>query len=179
MHNYEQATAFTSIQAPQMVTILHHVVLRGLTNLLRCADPRRTKRTVQYRNPEDVWQYIGGGKRLAVQWTSWLSHTRPHPPTLEELQMDMARQQRVQYNVALIEARDREEALRLQQELATPALGRSEEHAPTNATPLQETQHSPEVDAATEPKNSLPKIGTSQDAYEPESWTPRPRTRRG
>jgi hypothetical protein len=28
------------------------------------ADPRRTKRTVQYKDPEDVWNYIGRGKRL-------------------------------------------------------------------------------------------------------------------
>lgn len=34
-------------------------------SLLSYIDPERTKRTVQYRNPEDVWNYIGGGKRLA------------------------------------------------------------------------------------------------------------------
>ncbi|KAF9485022.1 hypothetical protein BDN70DRAFT_871713 [Pholiota conissans] len=73
-------------------------------------DSAITKRTVQYSNPEDVWKYIGGGKRLPIQWSAWLTHTRLHPPTLEELSADMVRQQRVRANVALIEARDRAEA---------------------------------------------------------------------
>ncbi|KAF8631343.1 hypothetical protein AX15_002455 [Amanita polypyramis BW_CC] len=76
------------------------------------SDPRRTKRMVQYRHPDDMWEYIGGGRRLSVQWTSWLTHTRFHPPTLEELQVDLERQQRVKADAALIEARDNENRVR-------------------------------------------------------------------
>jgi len=69
--------------------------------------------------------YTGGGKRLPIQWSAWLAHTRPHPPTIEELQADVARQQRVLANVALIEARDRaeeQERMKLRQEDAHLAL---------------------------------------------------------
>lgn len=32
-------------------------------------DPSRTKRTVQYDNPDDMWKYIGNGKRLpGISW---------------------------------------------------------------------------------------------------------------
>ncbi|KAG8747215.1 hypothetical protein FRC10_001831 [Ceratobasidium sp. 414] len=50
---------------------------------------------------------------ILVQWTSWLSHTRPDPPTLQELQADILRRQRLQQNVRAIEAREREERARL------------------------------------------------------------------
>ncbi|KAK2464556.1 hypothetical protein APHAL10511_003414 [Amanita phalloides] len=76
-------------------------------------DTRRTRRAVQYSYPDDVWDYIGGGKRLPVQWSSWLTHTRQYPPTLEELHADYARQQRVNMNAAIIEARDNESRAKL------------------------------------------------------------------
>jgi len=75
-----------------------------------------------------MWKYTGGGKRLPIQWSAWLAHTRPHPPTIEELQADIARQQRVLANVALIEARDRaeeQERLRIRQEDTQKALQRA------------------------------------------------------
>ncbi|EGN92908.1 hypothetical protein SERLA73DRAFT_190524 [Serpula lacrymans var. lacrymans S7.3] len=93
-------------------------------------DPLRTKRSVKYRNPDDMWHYIGGGRRLPVQWSTWLTHTRPNPPTievrlgfddectcldasgLEELHFDLARQQRVVLNAAILEAKDRDERAR-------------------------------------------------------------------
>ncbi|KAG6811850.1 hypothetical protein H0H92_005583, partial [Tricholoma furcatifolium] len=146
-------------------------------------DPRRTRRTVEYQNPDDVWQYIGGGKRLAtfilirgtaVQWSAWLSHTRQYPPTLEELQLDAAKQQRVQLNVALIEAREREEKaemLRIQQQHDQQMLKASIE-------PQKEVTQQPQ-DAPAETKSSLPKMGTGADSYEPEAWSPRIRTRGG
>ncbi|KAJ8693652.1 hypothetical protein PTI98_008632 [Pleurotus ostreatus] len=76
----------------------------------------RTRRSVKYYKEDDMWLYVGGQKRLAVQWSSWLSHTRAHPPTIEELQADVLRQQKVQHNAALIEAKEqheRQEALRI------------------------------------------------------------------
>ncbi|KAG5635307.1 hypothetical protein H0H81_011767 [Sphagnurus paluster] len=159
-------------------------------------DARRTKRTVQYKNPEDVWQYIGGGKRLpgvlrsstyltgltsAVQWSSWLSHTRVQPPTLEELQTDLARQQRVLSNVAVIEARDREERAQMlrvhtkaddarkpAEAIPPPQMKRELEAQHTQASSINE--HPPQ------PDNPLPKMPGS-DAYQPEAWAPRARMR--
>ncbi len=68
-----------------------------------------------------------------VQWVSWLSHTRPDPPTFEvrrhvsksgyiifttllpfqELRADLERRRRVLHNVAVLEARDQEERARI------------------------------------------------------------------
>ncbi|TFY69320.1 hypothetical protein EVG20_g3206 [Dentipellis fragilis] len=74
-------------------------------------DPRRTKRRVKYKDYEDVWAYVSGSRRIPVQWTSWLTHTRHHPPTLEELRVDIARQRRVLANAAVIDARVKKSAL--------------------------------------------------------------------
>ncbi|KAF8997289.1 hypothetical protein BDQ17DRAFT_1248764, partial [Cyathus striatus] len=57
--------------------------------------------------------------------SSWLTHTRPHPPTLKELQVDIQRQLRVLTNAAMIETRAREEQeqmARLRAELQRGAL---------------------------------------------------------
>ncbi|KAH6917968.1 hypothetical protein BKA70DRAFT_1087568 [Coprinopsis sp. MPI-PUGE-AT-0042] len=74
----------------------------------------RPKRTIVYRREEDMWDYIGGGKRLPAQWAAWMSHTRILPPTLEA-KADVQRQMRVKYNASLIEAKDREESEQLRQ----------------------------------------------------------------
>ncbi|KAI0078377.1 hypothetical protein K474DRAFT_1706590 [Panus rudis PR-1116 ss-1] len=79
----------------------------------------RTKRVVKYRSDYDMWTYIASGKRLPVQWTSWLSHTRSHPPTIEELLADLERQRRIREKVAMIEARDRE--LKAAEQLSAPS----------------------------------------------------------
>ncbi|KJA18426.1 hypothetical protein HYPSUDRAFT_118544, partial [Hypholoma sublateritium FD-334 SS-4] len=74
-----------------------------------------TKRTVQYFEEEEVWRYISGGKRLPIQWSAWLTHTRKEPPTIEELEADIRRQLRLSANVARIEARDAAEAAQMLQ----------------------------------------------------------------
>ncbi|KAF9051545.1 hypothetical protein BJ165DRAFT_895817 [Panaeolus papilionaceus] len=128
-------------------------------------DPGRTKRSVQYRIPEESWRYIGGGKRLPVQWTAWLTHTRQNPPTVEELEADQTRMQRLQVNVAAIEARDRaeaEERRRMRQADAKqaiedaaervvqqsfvdqPRVDLTQEAQPTSASASANLTHSPE-----------------------------------
>ncbi|KAF4564664.1 hypothetical protein EYR36_002602 [Pleurotus pulmonarius] len=99
-------------------------------------NPSRTRRSVKYYKEDDMWLYVGGQKRLAVQWSSWLSHTRAHPPTIEELQADVLRQQKVQHNAALIEAKEqheREEALRIGGGVP-PAISDSDHRAEAHAT---------------------------------------------
>ncbi|KAK0470498.1 hypothetical protein IW261DRAFT_1676410 [Armillaria novae-zelandiae] len=144
-------------------------------------EARRTKRTVKYRN-DDMWLYIGGPKRLPVQWSAWLSHTRQNPPTLQELQIDLARQERVLRNAALIEARDREEHLRMSSGLEPGAISQAsdtplelpQEHSGETASSVSSPPPIPareESDA-----KSLPTM-PSQDKYEPEPWTPKARLR--
>ncbi|KXN84063.1 hypothetical protein AN958_00513 [Leucoagaricus sp. SymC.cos] len=141
-------------------------------------DPRRTKRTVQYKEPEDVWNYIGGGKRLPAQWNMWLSHTRKHPPTLEELQQDLERQRQVLANAALIEARDleeRQERLRIEQSLKAENAKRTRIEQPQ--IPSQQSP-TPDHDAP-ESRKAAPKQDSSPTADEPESWSPQTLRRRG
>ncbi|TRM63583.1 hypothetical protein BD626DRAFT_494735 [Schizophyllum amplum] len=89
----------------------------------------RTSRSIRYKSDEDQYAYMSRQKNLPVQWTAWLSHTRPNPPTLEELQADFERQRRLQMKVAMIEAR--EQAERAQQELLPEP--QSQSPSPPNA----------------------------------------------
>ncbi|GJE85502.1 hypothetical protein PsYK624_015810 [Phanerochaete sordida] len=97
----------------------------------------RPKRVVKYGEGRDMWTYIAGDKRLAVQWTSWLSHTRIHPPSLDELTSDIERQNRLRLKVALIEARDREQRLRVAASTPSPNLTSE----PVSTTDASATQH--------------------------------------
>ncbi|EKM76764.1 hypothetical protein AGABI1DRAFT_115638, partial [Agaricus bisporus var. burnettii JB137-S8] len=136
-------------------------------------DPRRTKRTIEYKDEEDVWNYIGGGKRLPVQWSMWLSHTRPHPSTVEELQQDAERQRRVLANAALIDARDAKERLarlQLEQSLQDENMKRAQ-------IPQPELEHdTSQPISAQENKNTASPSrteGLPQVDIETESWSPK------
>ncbi|EAU89447.2 hypothetical protein CC1G_07673 [Coprinopsis cinerea okayama7 len=158
----------------------------------------RPKRTVVYRREEDMWDYIGGTKRLPIQWSAWLSHTRPNPPTIEELEADLQRQIRVKYNASLIEAKDREEAeqrrrlqaeghaeaLRIQQgrgqtevEGEPPVLASAFEKTETGKAESQNTASSkPQPSKTTDPDNPW---AAADAPVETQSWTPKFRSRGG
>lgn len=57
-----------------------------------------------------------------MQWNSWLRRTRRHPPSLEELQIDVVRQLSVQSNVTRLAIEYKEEKLRGIEPPATPSL---------------------------------------------------------
>ncbi|KAF5389658.1 hypothetical protein D9757_004114 [Collybiopsis confluens] len=157
-------------------------------NPLSSAGYSRTKRSVKYRHPDDMWNYIGGSKRLPIQWSAWLAHTRVGPPTIQELQMDLSRQQRVQENAALIEASFQQERAQMRllesnqsdvrsEEMPSisTADSRSSEVAP-KMLPLT-TENTPSASDARQRASSLPKTGS--DEYQPESWTPKLGVKRG
>ncbi|KAI0823005.1 hypothetical protein BC628DRAFT_633514 [Trametes gibbosa] len=154
----------------------------------------RTKRVVKYAEGRDMWAYVGGKKRLAIQWTSWLTHTRHHAPTLEELHADLERQRRVLFNAALIEARDREEAARIaaSQQIDTPdhfqAPSEQVNEAPKDVVApaiMSEQLHAPEasqVGAGVEgPQPHAEQWSPWKPPLsdEPHSWQPRASVRRG
>ncbi|KIP12155.1 hypothetical protein PHLGIDRAFT_124328, partial [Phlebiopsis gigantea 11061_1 CR5-6] len=93
----------------------------------------RPKRIVKYREGFDMWTYIAGERRLPVQWTSWLTHTRIYPPSLEELAADLERQKRVQLRAAMIEARDQEEMAQITASTSM-AMASMHANAPTSVT---------------------------------------------
>ncbi|KAH8101118.1 hypothetical protein BXZ70DRAFT_934511 [Cristinia sonorae] len=131
----------------------------------------RSKRVVKYRRGYDMWTYVAGGKRLPVQWSAWLTHTRPHPPTLEELYADLERQRRVLAGAAMIEAREREAAATAQlaepTQTSLPSLRTSESRTPEEARLATE-----EIDTTWQGKeNPFAKIPKGAD--EPQAWAPR------
>lgn len=119
---------------------------------------------------------------------------------IQELHADVVRQQRVRANVELIEAREREERAEVQRlnaigasthsaipqptepqaqaleptpiPILTPTLNSSTTPPPTMAP--NDVQH---PSARSKLANTLPKVPSSSDAYEPQSWTPRARGR--
>ncbi|KAJ3746744.1 hypothetical protein DFH05DRAFT_977246 [Lentinula detonsa] len=166
------------------------------SNPLSNAGYSRSKRSVTYRNQDDMWNYIGGSKRLPT-------HTRTNPPSVQELQMDLIRQHRVQHNAALIEASFQQE--RAQLRLQDGASSTSSEFQPSqiqdplsNSTANSASSSSPSLapkvspappseskaipnpessPGAHRPATSLPKTGS--DEWQPESWAPKLRIRRG
>ncbi|KAI0763101.1 hypothetical protein BD413DRAFT_606786 [Trametes elegans] len=154
-------------------------------------DPSRTKRVVKYAQGRDMWAYIGGRRRLAVQWTAWLTHTRHHPPSLEELQADLERQRRLMLNVARIEARDREEAARIaaiQQNITRPLVAPPsdssvvDDSAQASPQPQKRVPTSPPAEpgpAQREPPADQPSPWKPPPSDEPHSWQPRASVRRG
>uniref|UniRef100_A0ABQ0M738 NADH dehydrogenase [ubiquinone] 1 alpha subcomplex subunit n=1 Tax=Mycena chlorophos TaxID=658473 RepID=A0ABQ0M738_MYCCL len=128
-------------------------------------DDPRPRRSVKYRTSDDMYKYIGGQRRLAVQWSAWLTHTRRDPPTLEELQADLIRQDRLRHNVALLDARDRQEdQLRLAEFRSTP-------QTQVELRPPASPEPAPVLPQAQRPPSSHPPPG------QPDSWMPAARGR--
>lgn len=139
----------------------------------------------------------------AVQWSSWLTHTRPNPPTVEvgqsfdvveisscwlilrkfiviqELQADLARQQRVKINAAILEAKDQEERVK-KARLAAPSLHSETERHPPSASqnaPMNQKLGRPERDQRPEQQTRDPWAEALEGSDEPRSWTPTARRR--
>jgi len=121
-----------------------------------------------------------------VQWSSWLTHTRHFPPTLDELQVDLTRQQRVQANVKLIEAREQQERIEMQRLDAGGILNDPSDSSSSQALQqppslLHERPQAPDDTQIPSVKsgegNTLPKMPSTSDAYEPQTWAPRARGR--
>ncbi|KAF8843815.1 hypothetical protein BDN67DRAFT_896257 [Paxillus ammoniavirescens] len=135
----------------------------------------RPKRTVQYKRNDDMWAYIASGRRLPVQWNAWLTHTRHNPPTIEELQADLARQRRVEINAAILGARDKEE-----RERTARLAGASHLRIPET---LDQACHQPSEAPATMPDKPLgsqvrdPWAEVKKGPDEPQSWAPVARRR--
>ncbi|GAA5867298.1 hypothetical protein JCM8547_003153 [Rhodosporidiobolus lusitaniae] len=72
---------------------------------------RWNKRYVEYAETRPLSDY--DFETIPVQWSSWLRRTRRDPPTLQELQTDLARQIRLQENVHRLEQEYKAEKLRL------------------------------------------------------------------
>ena len=79
-------------------------------------------------------------EELPVEWQSWLRHTRPHPPSEEEVAALEARRQQVAQRVAVLEARDKEEvaALEAREEGAAAVLEEAAGWSPPSGEPRRQ-----------------------------------------
>ncbi|KAG1812368.1 hypothetical protein EV424DRAFT_102604 [Suillus variegatus] len=132
------------------------------------ANNGRSKRTVKYRKNEDMWAYVASGKRLPVQWSAWLTHTRPDPPGIEELQADLARQQRVKLNAAILEARD--EAERANRERLEAPSHHSAADTQSQNVSRDERLEPPESDRRPKTQTRDPWAEALSGSDEPRSW---------
>ncbi|KAG0704902.1 hypothetical protein DFH29DRAFT_909082 [Suillus ampliporus] len=142
------------------------------------ANPGRSKRTVKYRKNEDMWAYVASGRRLPVQWSAWLTHTRSDPPTIEELQKDLARQQRVKINAAILEAKDQAEKANAARVAAPSHHSEIETQSPSASqnVPMDQKLKPLESD---QPKSQTrdPWAEALKGSDEPRSWMPVARRR--
>ncbi|KAI0090342.1 hypothetical protein BDY19DRAFT_992545 [Irpex rosettiformis] len=152
---------------------LHHIVAYSI-------DFGRQKRVVKYRRGQDMWTYIAGDKRLPVQWTSWLTHTRIHPPTLEELHADLVRQEHIRQRVALLEATEMDTIRSVSGDSTSLPNSRDSDMqtvdaATTRGQPVGDHQEAlPDVEKSS-PELVFPSQSLPSD--EPEAWVPRTQRR--
>jgi NADH dehydrogenase [ubiquinone] 1 alpha subcomplex assembly factor 2 len=100
----------------------------------------------------------------------------------KELQMDLARQQRVLANVALIEARDQEEhAQMLRLNAAAPAAPVPNNTIQGKSPPLDESLQAPADSPSPDARlsNQRQQLHSRPEPYAPQSWVPRARSRGG
>ncbi|KAF9653533.1 hypothetical protein BDM02DRAFT_3107441 [Thelephora ganbajun] len=125
---------------------------------------------------------------MIAQWTAWLSHTRQHHPTIQELTADVARIEQTQRNAAVLEAKAAEEraqllALRVARPVDSPETPVQAITEPTEERIDPAIVNSQELREkfAKEQAERLQK-GSSlwkPDTDEAEGWTPRAARRRG
>ncbi|EIN08402.1 hypothetical protein PUNSTDRAFT_120776 [Punctularia strigosozonata HHB-11173 SS5] len=135
--------------------------------------PERPKRMVKYKDSGSMLNW----NTLPVQWQMWMTHTRRNPPTIEELQADLVRRERVARNVALLEQSRREEASRLAQ---SSDLQLSVEAPKSQQTPPTRNQIPDEVnvkEAAAPSPNPWKAMVPGSD--QPQPWSPRAVNRGG
>ncbi|KAK9898476.1 hypothetical protein P389DRAFT_193510 [Cystobasidium minutum MCA 4210] len=114
-------------------------------------NPNSSKRTIDYRVKRDWADYQF--QSMPAQWNAWMRRTRQDPPTIEELQKDVARQERLKQNVALLDQAYAEERAQLAAEAERVAQldapkrnqGESSEETSSQQTPPYPSQENPAV----------------------------------
>ncbi|KAF2744635.1 hypothetical protein M011DRAFT_470235 [Sporormia fimetaria CBS 119925] len=152
---------------------------------------RRILQPRQFTHHSDV--------KIAPQWQQWLRHTRIEPPTLQELQMDVARQEQIKVLAARADERwqnakrieSGEDQRRIGEGAATgegvaevrTEVGeqpsgadrmRQDEGEPAPVAPAKKSKTKKDAEA---PWNQGSK-GNPGDAFQPEGWTPAPARRK-
>ncbi|KAI6029771.1 hypothetical protein BKA83DRAFT_4222946 [Pisolithus microcarpus] len=137
----------------------------------------RPKRIIQYISDDDMLAYVASGRRLSVQWSSWLTHTRRDPPTIEELRADLAHRKRVQANAAGLEEREKEERSRLASQTTFVLPHSQSSDTPKPVEPLPEPKETRSDHRKPDAEAYDPWAAANKAPEEPQSWTPVARRR--
>ena len=79
----------------------------------------KSRRSIVYGDGRDAYsQYVPHS--IPVQWQAWLRHTREQPPSLDELQSDVMRQQDLAVKVQALQEKDQQEKEN-KEKLASPS----------------------------------------------------------
>ncbi|KAI6040902.1 hypothetical protein EDC04DRAFT_2893675 [Pisolithus marmoratus] len=132
----------------------------------------RPKRIIKYTSDDDMLAYVASGRRLPVQWSSWLTHTRHDPPTTEELQADLAHRKRVQMNAARLETKEKEERSRLASQTASVRSHMQSADIRKPVEPPLEPKETQSDHRKPDTKAYDPWAAANKAPEEPQSWTP-------
>ncbi|KAI6020003.1 hypothetical protein F5J12DRAFT_814704 [Pisolithus orientalis] len=137
----------------------------------------RPKRIIQYTSDDDMLAYVASGKRLPVQWSSWLTYTRRDAPTIEEVQADLAYRKRVQMNAARLEAKEKEERARLASQTAFQLSHALRAGIPKHVEPPLDPKKAQSDRREPDTKAYDPWATANKTPEAPQSWTPTARHR--
>ncbi|GMM37365.1 hypothetical protein DASC09_046900 [Saccharomycopsis crataegensis] len=131
----------------------------------------RMRRIVEYRNPAPHYEQSATSQDLPPQCMMWLRRTRPDFPTLEELQGDLIRQQRMKILAAQADERWRQGSL-----LQNPGLTKEQQERlniitgglhNNNSTKPEQEQATKEPNQVKEEKSESPfSTGQANDPIE-------------
>ncbi|RUS34326.1 hypothetical protein BC938DRAFT_481200 [Jimgerdemannia flammicorona] len=134
----------------------------------------RPKRYVDMQTTRDVSEFTQD--HLPVQWQAWLRHTRPDPPTIDELIAANHKRELIIQRAKELDRQWAERKLQIQQENALLIEAQSQV-SPTETTPA--SSHESEARRQARQKPTLPSTeATGQgDTFQPGSWAPTPAKR--
>ncbi|KAI8902680.1 hypothetical protein BC833DRAFT_520743 [Globomyces pollinis-pini] len=99
----------------------------------------KTKRTVEYSDQRShPSQY--NPNSIPVQWQAWMRHTRPGPPSIDELHLEIVRRTELQRKVAELEAKDAESKEKPKELPESPWKDTKQEFQPQAWTPPTKSQ---------------------------------------
>ncbi|GJJ15118.1 hypothetical protein Clacol_009393 [Clathrus columnatus] len=133
------------------------------TILGTAVDGMKRKSKAYRPSPNESWRAAENMKSLPVQWTAWLTYSRQHPPTIEELVNDQRRQQKLAQNVERLKELERRRQTEAQARLRVSAQ-QTRKEIPS----LSQGAESAENDSYPEAPPSKP-IGPTA---EPQTWVP-------
>ncbi|KAF2674823.1 hypothetical protein BT63DRAFT_21488 [Microthyrium microscopicum] len=143
-------------------------------------ESERLRRIVKYPREAQM-----SDVEVAPQWIQWLRHTRRDPPSIQEQQMDVVRQERMKVLAAEADAKwaAKDSYLEMPAQAPTPSaksdLDRmAQQFLPPQST--EETRHSPgaqvkQTESTREARSeqASPWAASTKTKDEPESWSPK------